>query len=196
MEVLETAVSLLQATGGSLVAQLDVGDKLLGDYIANVLMLSSKELGSAAVSSKVALKNINSLWKLLRDFSVLDPFAGVRPKYRQVLDQDHFDSLKQALKIRLGEERLDCRILVPLLKEFIISQLGEDHIGAKKSIKGTIGYKLAKQKFSSLSLRAFVCVRACVCVCVRVCVIGFWKWTTCTCQICLGSRALFLKKST
>ncbi len=156
MEVLETVVSLLQATGGSLVAQLDAGDKLLGDYIANVLMLSSKDLGSVSVSTKVALKNINSLWKLLRDFAVSNPFASVRPKYCQPLESKHTESLRDALKVRLGEDRLDCRTLVPLLKEFIISQLTEDHIGSNKSIKGTIGYSflfsMSSYKLAYLSL--------------------------------------------
>ncbi len=46
--------------------------------------------------TQVRLKHIDCLWKLLRDFTVADPFANVRPKYRDPLDEKMTDAINAA----------------------------------------------------------------------------------------------------
>ncbi len=104
-----------------------MGEKPLGEYVKNVLLLESAEFGSKIISEQVLLKHIDSLWKLLRDFCVTDPFAGVSPKYREKLDAaSHEAMLKSA-------EQLDKKVLLPLLKEFITSRLADEHYGLHSS---------------------------------------------------------------
>jgi hypothetical protein len=54
LELLETCVSFLQATGGAFVQVLDVGEKPLGEYVKNVLLLESAEFGSKIISEQVS----------------------------------------------------------------------------------------------------------------------------------------------
>lgn len=65
-------------TGGSFVQHLDVGDKTLGSYVQDVLMMDESDFHSTIISTQVCLKHIDSLYNLLRDFTVADIFAKVR----------------------------------------------------------------------------------------------------------------------
>jgi hypothetical protein len=141
LELLETCISFLQATGGSFVQHLDVGDKPLGEYVKAVLLMEEAQFGSSLVSREVKLKHIDSLWKLLRDYTVVDPFANVRPKYRQPATQEQSELLVKVAPL------LDLDVLLPLVSEFICSQLTEDHLSADSDIKDTIGYLEAADVF-------------------------------------------------
>eukprot|EP01006_Ploeotia_vitrea_P051306 TRINITY_DN67549_c12_g1_i1.p2 TRINITY_DN67549_c12_g1~~TRINITY_DN67549_c12_g1_i1.p2 ORF type:complete len:642 (+),score=400.22 TRINITY_DN67549_c12_g1_i1:28-1926(+) len=134
MELLETTISFLQATGGAFVQRLDIGDKPLGEYVQTVLLMDSKEFVSRTLLKEVCLKHIDALWRLLRDFTVVDPFTHVRTKYKAPLDE------KQAELLQESVDALKLDVLVPLLKEFICSQLTEDHMGDDADVKGTVGY--------------------------------------------------------
>jgi hypothetical protein len=136
-ELLETCISFLLATGGSFVQQLDIGDKKLGEYVKTVLLMEEAEFGSSIISQQVKLKHIDALWKLLRDLTVVDPFSVVHAKYKAALDE------KSAQALATVCDRLDTKMLVPMLKEFITDQLQEEHIGSDASIKVTIGYLMA-----------------------------------------------------
>jgi len=130
LELLETCISFLQATGGT----LDVAELTLGDYVKNVLLLETAEFGSAIIAQHVQLKHIDSLWRLLRDFAVADPFANVHPKYRVAFkDQKDQEAVAQAA------ESMDKTVLLPIMKEYLISQLKEAHTNAAATIKSTIG---------------------------------------------------------
>lgn len=133
LELLETCISFLQATGGSFVQTLDVGEKKLGDYVKATLMMDEAEFGSRIVSDAVKLKQIDALWKLLRDFTVVDPFAQVRPKYKVALDE------KQAALLTAACDRIDVKTIVPLLKEFIETSLSEDYMNEDASMAETVG---------------------------------------------------------
>jgi hypothetical protein len=134
LELLETCVSFLQATGGSFVQRLDVGEKTLGEYIRTVLLMKEADFGSRTISQQVRLKHIDSLWKLLRDVTVVDPFANVRPKYRESLDEKQSEALLAATAL------MDVEVLLPLLREFICGQLTEEHIDKESSLKATLGF--------------------------------------------------------
>ena len=56
LELLDTCINLLQATGGNLIQRLDVGDQLLGDYASTVLLIDVVDFGSATISREVRLK--------------------------------------------------------------------------------------------------------------------------------------------
>lgn len=134
LELLETCVSFLQATGGSAIQRLNVGDRLLGEYARSVLLLDA-DFGSATVSSEVKLMHIDSLWKLLRDTSIVDPFANVRPKFKEHLDID--PTLQQAFKA-MGASNIE--VLLPLFKDFITSYLSEDVMSAASTVKENLGF--------------------------------------------------------
>jgi len=133
MELLETCISFLQATGGSFIQHLDVGEKTLGQYTKEVLMMEHAEFGSNIVSSQVRLKHIDSLWKLLRDYTVVDHFANVRPKYRQILDEQRAAVMLKDAKF------LDLGVLLPLMKELITGPLTADLMGANIALKDAMG---------------------------------------------------------
>jgi hypothetical protein len=133
MELLETCISFLQATGGSFIQHLDVGEKTLGQYTKEVLMMEHAEFGSNIVSSQVRLKHIDSLWKLLRDYTVVDHFANVRPKYRQILDEPRAAEMLKDAKF------LDLGVLLPLMKELITGPLTSDLMGANIALKDAMG---------------------------------------------------------
>jgi len=139
LELLEVCISFLLTTGGSFAQHLgdQVANKLLSRYIKqDLLMEEGTEFESKTISQQVQLKHIDSLWKLLRDCTVTDVFAAVRPKYRQVLS----DKVKTSLMALVQQKKLDLDVLLPKMKEFITSQLREDQTAAHRSIKETIGF--------------------------------------------------------
>lgn len=50
-------LSFLQATGGSFVQRLDVGDTPLGEYVKNFLLMKEAEFGSRTIAQQVADSN-------------------------------------------------------------------------------------------------------------------------------------------
>jgi len=135
LELLETCISFLQATGGSFVQTLDVGEKKLGEYVKTVLMMDEAEFGSRLIGDVVRLKHIDSLWRLLREYTVVDPFEAVRPKYKEPLDEKLAASLTHAC------EKLDTRTLLPCLRDFIEEILTEDYMNVAATIKEMIGQR-------------------------------------------------------
>jgi len=142
LELLEVCISFLLTTGGSFAQHLDeqVANKLLSKYIKQDLLMDDNskesEFDSKTISQQVQLKHIDSLWKLLRDCTVTDVFANVRPKYRQLLGEKQ----KSVLTMLCQQKKLDLDVLLPLMKEFVTSQLREDQTAASRSIKETIGF--------------------------------------------------------
>ena len=134
LDLLETCISFLQSTGGSYIQHLDVGEKTLGEYTKDVLLMKDAEFGSRVVSHSVQLKHVDALWKLLRNITEVDPFANVRQKYREEMDEKSVELVMEA------GAHLDKSILLPAMKEFISSQLVEDHISADGHIKEIVGY--------------------------------------------------------
>ena len=65
LELLQTTVAFLQATGGAVVKRLDVSEELLGDYVKTVLLLEDADFGSKAVAQRVQLKHLDALYDLL-----------------------------------------------------------------------------------------------------------------------------------
>jgi len=96
--------------------------------------MEQAEFGSSTVTKHVRLKHIDALWKLLRDYTVADPFENVRPKYRVDLDE------KQTSKLISLASKLDLEVLLPAMKEFITTQLTEDHTNVAAVIKEVVGW--------------------------------------------------------
>lgn len=172
LELLETAVSFLQGlhtpnlfqfsilhcsshtfaahlndteTGGNMVQHLEIGEKLLGEYVASVLLMDAqavrqtlglKSSGASVFTTQLRLKHIESVHSALRDYLTVDPFAQVRLKYKQPLDE-------QSAQMVTGTARqgtLDLSVLLQVMKTFIIASLSEDTINDKVSIKETLSY--------------------------------------------------------
>jgi len=142
LELLEVCISFLLTTGGSFAQHRDelVSNKLLSKHSKQDLLMDDNskesEFDSKTISQQVQLKHIDSLWKLLRDCTVTDAFANVRPKYRQALHEKS----KTVLLSLVQQKKLDLDILLPIMKDFITSQLREDQTAATRTIKETIGF--------------------------------------------------------
>lgn len=135
LDVLETAVSLLCATGGSFVRQLDdsVAGMPLGRYLKTVLLLDDA-VASRAISGQVLLMHLESLWNLLVELTSCDIFAKISFKYRQPLDDETKSVLLQMLDI------LELDDLLPLLRGFIVEHLHEEHIDPKSCLKDNLAW--------------------------------------------------------
>jgi hypothetical protein len=144
LELLETCISFLMATGDQSL-RLDVGEMSIGEYVSTVLCMEAVEFGSAVVSQKVKLKHVDHLRRVLRDFTVVDPFSQVRPKYRQPLDE------KQTEDLRSVASQLKLDWLMPVLKEYIISQLTEDFQRDSDPIKAIVSYLVHEETDSYFS---------------------------------------------
>ena len=137
LELLETCINFLQATGGSIIQHLssNVGNMTLGSYVKSVLLLSGEEFGwSNAISNQVQLKHIEALYLLLRSQVSGDLFSSVHKKYKVELETNLINELN------INIQYLDLNILLPCLREFIISQLAEEHISINQSMLELIGY--------------------------------------------------------
>jgi len=150
LELLEVCISFLLTTGGSFAQHLDdqVSNKLLSKYIKqDLLMDDGTEFDSKTIAQQCQLKHIDALWKLLRDATVTDVFASVRPKYRAPLSERQ----KQAVQALAQQKKLDLDVLLPVMKEFVTSQLREDQTAASRSVKETIGFcEVKDQNLSDL----------------------------------------------
>jgi len=135
LELLDTCISFLMAAGDQSL-RLDVGDMSLGQYVRTVLCMEEVEFGSSLIATKVKLKHIDCLRKLLRDFTVVDPFASVRPKYRAPLDE------KDQALLTERAAKMDLNVLCSVLKEYIISILSEDNQSATHTIKSVMDFLL------------------------------------------------------
>jgi hypothetical protein len=144
LELLDTCISFLMAAGDQSL-RLDVGDMSLGQYVRTVLCMEEVEFGSKIVTQKVKLKHIDCLRKLLRDFTVVDPFSSVRPKYRAALDEKSKEHLIELSNF------MDLTVFVPLLKEYMIEQLGEDFQSEDSSMKAIVGFLCVEESDQYLS---------------------------------------------
>lgn len=134
--VLENAIVFLTAIGGVYVQKLDVGDVHLASYIKDVLMMDDNNAtqSSPTLMREVKLKHLESCYKLLRDYCVVDVFATVRPKYRAQVEE------KLASKLVEVSAKMDLSILLPVLKDFITTQCIEEHMAGDANLKATVGY--------------------------------------------------------
>lgn len=143
LELLETCVIFLSATGGSFVQRLDsaVGEMTLSEYLRTVLLLDEAGLGGRVVAQQVRLKHIEALWTLLQGLTAdaSDAFAKVHAKYCEPLSDEAAQQLTEAA------ERLDSVVLLPVFKTFIARQLADDDthtatITPDSKIKDNIGW--------------------------------------------------------
>ena len=96
LEMLDTALSFLQATGGSFAQLTHLGDTLLEEYLQTVLLVKEKVFASQAVASTLRVRHIDALYKLLRKKLVTNPFEKVMAKYKKPLPVSHVKQLEAA----------------------------------------------------------------------------------------------------
>ena len=96
LELLDTALSFLQATGGSFAQLTHLGDTLLEEYLQTVLLVKNKVFASQVVSTTLRVRHIDALYKLLRRKLVADPFEKVLSKYKKPLPASHMRKLEAA----------------------------------------------------------------------------------------------------
>jgi RZ type zinc finger domain/AAA domain (dynein-related subfamily) len=141
MELLETCISFLQATGGGLVQQLDIGEISLGDYAKDVLLMKDADFGSATVGRELKLKHIVSLHSLLQDFTTFDPTALVHEKYKRELTMD--EKQLASLNEQLDHLNAYMPLILSAMKSYMPA-LAESNTGDDQIIKDNLGYKEAE----------------------------------------------------
>jgi energy-coupling factor transporter ATP-binding protein EcfA2 len=137
LQLLDTIIALLQSTGGSIIQHFDskVAEMALGTYVEQVLLLNPQQaFSSNSIAKNVQLKHIQALYELLQGLLVVDIFANVHKKYRAKLEQKAIEAVRAEI------QHLDLIILLPAYKDFILTQLTEEHIAVNSSIISTIGY--------------------------------------------------------
>uniref|UniRef100_A0A7S2DCV1 RZ-type domain-containing protein n=1 Tax=Octactis speculum TaxID=3111310 RepID=A0A7S2DCV1_9STRA len=139
LEVLETAVAFLTATGGSFVHQLDtsVGEITLAQYVAKVLLMerATEDLGHA-ISASVQLKHLEALWNVLTELTKIDPFAAVSPKYKVDLSEDNAVQLRRYLD-KLDEAKV--ATLRDHLKTLVTTYFVEESMSPTASLSVALG---------------------------------------------------------
>jgi len=137
IEVLETAISFLTATGGSFMKRLDetVGEMMLLQYLRTVLLMDdTTQIGSRAIIQQVQLKHLEALWNLLSSITEVDPLENISQRYTEPLS----DRMSKLLKTR--GKLMEIGTLIPLLKGFIVNQLIEGTMDPESKAKDNIGW--------------------------------------------------------
>jgi len=131
LEILETAISFLGATGRSSSKSLDasVEDMEMSQYLQTFLLIKES---TDAWTRSVQLKHLEGLWDLLNEIAEIDPFEGVSKRYCEPLPERLLQKLRQKAR------EMDLQILCPVLKRFISSQLKEEIIDKDSSSKEAI----------------------------------------------------------
>jgi len=141
LEVMETVVSFLSATGGSFVSRLDqsVGEQFLSQYIKTVLLMDESvvNLGRAIVTN-VQLKHVASLYEELTSMTNLDPLAKVHPKYKEPLAEDFKPRLGVFLD-KLSEDEKGT--LISVMSDWVSSRL-DGNMSATGAIVDFLGYEV------------------------------------------------------
>eukprot|EP00463_Aulacantha_scolymantha_P006353 TRINITY_DN7996_c0_g1_i1.p1 TRINITY_DN7996_c0_g1~~TRINITY_DN7996_c0_g1_i1.p1 ORF type:complete len:142 (-),score=13.89 TRINITY_DN7996_c0_g1_i1:168-593(-) len=103
------------------------------------------QFSSRVIFHQVQLKHIDCLYRVLKDFTVVDPFSNVRSRYRDPLDEKTAENLVQNIAPHL---KLD--LLLPTLKEFIASHLTEDTLTTSSTIKEMLNFYDDEDNFHTM----------------------------------------------
>ena len=152
--LLETVISFLTATGGSIVASLDskLSNMLLSEYASTVLMMD--EILGRSISQLVQLRHLESLWDALTEMTNCDMFSKVHTAYRAplterlvilvsisvyVLTLIYSNRSTDLLLACLKSSVFDADTLLPVMKAFIMDHLQDKVIDAKISVSLCLG---------------------------------------------------------
>jgi hypothetical protein len=131
LELLETVMVLLSATGGD--AVLSVGNTQLLTYVETTLQMGNADFGSSYVEKNVKLKHLDQLHEVLKDFTGMT--AQVRSKYKVALAPEDEEALASTL---VYFEEMD--LLLASFKFYIREVLTQDYTSDKSSIKSMLEY--------------------------------------------------------
>ncbi|MES1913984.1 MAG: hypothetical protein MHM6MM_006124, partial [Cercozoa sp. M6MM] len=144
LERLHTVVSFVVSTADAGVQIADTaadGSVLLSDFAKQILRHTEQETAQQEVWKVTHLNNVRALAQLLRRYVRVDVFAAVRPKYRDPLPP----SMEQ--EVRASAASLDCAVLLPTLRSFIVTHLREDTYDASEGLKTLTSYLDADEEF-------------------------------------------------
>ena len=130
--IVEICIGFLSATSTQ-VQSID-GEIMVQDYVKNTLLLQdSFVLTSGSTAAKVVrLSNIVSLWNLLEDKLIVDPFEPILSKYKQPLTPAISDELLHHFR---NLQAFEIAELLPIWKETILNYLTEGHMGVNFPIR-------------------------------------------------------------
>jgi len=135
-EMVDTCVAFLLETGGS---RLDSSARELPllEYAQDVLLLGDAQLGArTGCFSGVQLRHIEALRRLLQDCSSREPLSLVSHKYCEPLDMHQTEALRAFASGVQGARLL---LLVQAMRDFVISQLKEEHLGQDSQLAMCLG---------------------------------------------------------
>jgi len=163
LDLVETAISFLGGTGGSVVQTLNEsqGEMPFSNYLKNILLVTD-EIQSRAVVSTVRLRHLESLYQLLFEITH-DNFADkVSPMFRCKLSERFLFSFfsfnfndiliiilctnisnREALTMAASMPDFDIGVLLPAMKSIITNYLLDDNLQIRStagSTKETLGY--------------------------------------------------------
>lgn len=134
LEHLETCINFLQTTGGADLASLKVHNLSLVQYSSQHLQMTDIDFKSPTITTTVLLKHLESLWKVLRDFTVVNPFLRISQKYKTPLDE------KMKTQLRTFAKELDLGEFLAAVKDYMLNSLEEEIIGQNQLLCDALGY--------------------------------------------------------
>lgn len=141
LQTLETVINFLTATlstsfESATEVHTVVGERNLGQYLAEDLLMPEAEVAAlgTAIVQKVSLKHLDALCELLRNQSGVDPLKNVAALYQAPLEPDMTEALTSAAP------KLELRLLVPVLRAFLIGQCVSEDISAGSALKDSIDW--------------------------------------------------------
>jgi len=134
LEMLDTALSFLQATGGSFAQLTHLGDTLLEEYLQTVLLVKEKVFASQVVATTLRVRHIDALYKLLRKKLVSNPFEKVMAKFKKPLPAVH------ARKLEAATGRMDVDALLRALENLLTEQLTGGSLNDTGSLKACLDW--------------------------------------------------------
>ncbi len=132
LDTVLVCISFLQGTGTFRLDE-EVGETFLVDYVANVLLMKNVTLGSRTLAQFARLKHLAAVRELLEELTDPDIFSKVSPKYKVPFPRDDASLAACAAKC-------DLAAVLPLLREFISSQLAEEHLSGEAGLVDSFGY--------------------------------------------------------
>jgi len=139
LEVLEMAISFLLATGGKFTTTLDEGVATMNllQYLKSFLLMSEEDLEqlcSGVIFQQVQLKHLEDVFNILSEMTEVDALQKVSRKYCEPLSDRMQEELAHGMK------QMEARVLLPLLRTFILGSLQEDTFDKKANAKETLGW--------------------------------------------------------
>jgi hypothetical protein len=134
LEIVETAISFISSTGGSMVKTLDrqLGETLFSEYIRTVLLIQ-EDLLSRSISKNICLKHLASFLDLLNSLTSSDVFQKVAAIYKGELSAESRALLESAAPL------LEIGLILPPFRAFLTSFCTDENMSPGFDLRDSLG---------------------------------------------------------